>query len=32
MIPRHAQITIALLLVGSCILGFYVLSEKRKAE
>ena len=32
MIPRHGQITIALLLVGACILGFYVLSEKRKAE
>ena len=32
MIPRHAQITIALLLVGSCVLGFYVLNEKRKAE
>ena len=32
MIPRHAQITIALLLVGACVLGFYVLSEKRKAE
>lgn len=32
MIPRHAQITIALLLVGACVLGFYVLNEKRKAE
>lgn len=32
MIPRHAQITIALLLVGACVLGFYVLTEKRKAE
>ena len=32
MIPRHAQITIALLLAGSCVLGFYVLNEKRKAE
>jgi hypothetical protein len=32
MIPRHAQITIALLLVGACVLGFYVLHEKRKAE
>ena len=32
MIPRHAQITIALLLVGSCVLGFYVLNEKRRAE
>jgi hypothetical protein len=32
MIPRHAQITIALLLVGACVLGFYVLHEKHKAE
>ena len=32
MIPRHAQITIALLLIGSCVLGFYVLNEKRRAE
>ena len=32
MIPRHAQITIALLLAGACVLGFYVLNEKRKAE
>jgi len=32
MIPRHAQITIAVLLVGACVLGFYVLHEKRKAE
>lgn len=32
MIPRHAQITVALLLVGACVLGFYVLNEKRKAE
>ncbi|MGH9492189.1 MAG: GerMN domain-containing protein [Terriglobales bacterium] len=32
MIPRHAQITIALLLIGSCVLAFYVLNEKRKAE
>ncbi len=32
MIPRHAQITIVVLLVGACVLGFYVLNEKRKAE
>ncbi len=32
MIPRHAQITIAILLIGACVLGFYVLNEKRKAE
>jgi hypothetical protein len=32
MIPRHLQITVALLLVGSCVLGFYVLNEKRRAE